>query len=132
MNIMQEMVEEFHRAFDLGHPDKPTLREGLSLERVILIAEELSEYASANEAGDLVEVADAIGDMLYVVLGTAVAHGIDIEPIFREIHRSNMSKVDGHRDPVTRKWIKPDNYSPANLEPLIEKQLANGIRHVVG
>ena len=86
--------------------------------RHALIREELEEYWSAR---DIVEIADAIGDMLYVVLGAAVSHGLDIEPIFEEIHRSNMTKfIDGHMDEAG-KWIKGPSYSPANLGTIIER-----------
>jgi NTP pyrophosphatase (non-canonical NTP hydrolase) len=86
--------------------------------RHALIREELEEYWCAR---DIVEIADAIGDMLYVVLGAAVSHGLDIEPIFEEIHRSNMTKfIDGHRA-ENGKWIKGPSYSPANLGPIIDR-----------
>jgi predicted HAD superfamily Cof-like phosphohydrolase len=81
-----------------------------------------SYIRTGEEKADLVLIADAIGDLLYVVLGAAVAFGIDMEPIFNEIQRSNMSKfIDGHRR-EDGKWIKGPSYSPANLEPIIEQQ----------
>jgi predicted HAD superfamily Cof-like phosphohydrolase len=73
-----------------------------------LIREEADEYKGAAIEGDLVEVADGLADLLYVVLGTCVAHGIDIQPIFDEVHRSNMTKDT--LDPVTRKGGKGPNY----------------------
>ena len=66
-------------------------------------------------------VGDAVADLLYVTYGTAVSCGIDIEPIFREVHRSNMTKVGGTRRD-DGKWIKPDDYSPAQIEPLLKQQ----------
>lgn len=88
-----------------------------------LIKEELIEYTNAAATGDIVEVADAIADMLVVVLGTAVAHGIDIQPIFDEVMDSNMTKfIDGHKD-SGGKWIKGPSYTPANIKPLIEAQM---------
>lgn len=89
--------------------------------RLALIREELEELTKAFIDQDIVQVADAIADLLYVVLGTAVCCGINISPIFQEVHRSNMTKVGGHRA-ENGKWIKPDTYSPANLAPLIELQ----------
>lgn len=87
-----------------------------------LINEETSELY-VNMLGDnLVGIADGIADLLYVVLGTAVEYGIDIEPIFNEVHRSNMTKKDGHLNDFG-KWVKPDNYSPADLEPILRAQL---------
>lgn len=73
----------------------------------------------------LAEVADGLGDLLYVVLYTANIYGIDMEPIFQEIQRSNMSKAGGTKD-KHGKLIKPPTYSPANIGPIIRSQL-NGI-----
>lgn len=114
------MVEQFHRTFDLNVADRPTIgTDEIAWRRYQLIREELEEYLTAK---DVVGIADAIGDLLYVVLGTAVEHGIDIEPIFNEIHRSNMTKVGGHRNEYG-KWVKPDNYEPADLTPIVTRQL---------
>lgn len=66
-------------------------------------------------------IAKELADLLYVVYGTAVSCGIDLEPIFREVHRSNMSKVGGHRR-ADGKWVKPLTYSPAVIEPLLAAQ----------
>lgn len=124
MNKWQQMVREFHEkagAAIANAPVKVVWPEILNL-RIALIEEELGELHQAMRAHDAVEIADAIGDLLYVVLGTAVSCGIDIEPIFEEIHRSNMSKfIDGHRR-ADGKWIKGPSYSPANLTPIIEAQ----------
>jgi len=90
--------------------------------RCRLIQEELDELYTAYQAYNMVEVADAIADLLYVVLGAACASGIDIEPIFDEVHRSNMSKfIDGHRR-EDGKWVKGPSYTPANIKPLLEAQ----------
>jgi predicted HAD superfamily Cof-like phosphohydrolase len=104
-------------------PVSPVLPAGPIQElRYNLINEELQELSLAFIEGDLVEVADAIGDLLVVVLGTAVACGINISPIFDEIHRSNMTKfIDGHRR-EDGKWIKGPSYEPANLQPLLAMQ----------
>lgn len=85
-----------------------------------LIEEELMEYA--DDACTLESVADALGDLLYVVLGTAIAHGIDLEPIFQEIHRSNMTKfIDGYKR-EDGKWMKGPSYEAPNLGPILERQ----------
>lgn len=128
MKEFQDMVSEFHQKAGAATHVKPTEPQVADIVlRYNLIYEELQEYRDAITVPvgtvNLVEVADAIGDLLYVVLGTAVTFGIDIEPIFREIHRSNMSKfIDGHRR-EDGKWIKGPSYSPANLEPIIQSQL---------
>ena len=116
----QEKVREFIRLAGQEIPDHPTTSNYMARNlRSALIHEELGEYMIAR---DLVEIADAIGDILYVVLGAAIAHGIDIEPVFKEIHRSNMSKfIDGHAAP-NGKWIKGPSYSPADLKPILDAQ----------
>lgn len=86
--------------------------------------EAVDELDHAFSSGDIVLVADSIADSLVVILGTAVACGIDIKPIFDEVMRSNMTKfIDGHRDPGG-KWIKGPSYEPANIEPLLAAQSA--------
>jgi len=94
MRVAQEQVEIFHQMIGELIHEKPTLIEGdHARRRADFIIEEAKEYLDALEANDLVGVADALADMLYVVLGAAVAHGIDIQPIFNEVHRSNMTKT---------------------------------------
>jgi len=120
MNAHQQMVKEFMLKAGQECPSFPTFPDEITtILREDLIQEELDELHNSDE---LHEVADAIGDLLYVVYGTAIAYGIDIEPIFAEIHRSNMSKfIDGYRR-ADGKWVKGPSYSPANLEPIIEAQ----------
>jgi predicted HAD superfamily Cof-like phosphohydrolase len=81
-------------------------------------------FQETEEGPDLIEIADGLGDLDYVGrCGTGAACGIDMEPIFQEIHRSNMSKfIDGHRR-EDGKWIKGPSYTPANLGPIIEDQI---------
>ncbi len=125
MNKEQWMVTEFHDNFDIQVNEKPTLDidQNVPELRANLIKEELDEfYLAMKSGGDIVSIADALGDLLYVVYGAAVTYGIDMEPIFAEIHRSNMSKVGGHKR-ENGKWIKPVTYSPPNLRPIIEAQL---------
>ena len=149
---VRDQVREFHRVFVKGEdPEAPTLRDEEVRElRVNLIEEELKEFKDALEAGDIVEVADAIGDLLYVVEGAALAFGIDMRPISAEIHRSNMTKlwrltdIQRAKGPVTYevatvspetgqpcgwvgrrqdgKAVKPPSYSPAVLAPLLREQ----------
>jgi len=130
MTKQQEQLREFHEKFGCVINDRPTIVDlDIAVLRESLIEEELNEFSAAaidNDSRDLSEIADALGDLLYVVLGSAVSFGIDLEPVFEEIHRSNMSKVwpDGtiHKNELG-KVIKPDTYSPADLGPIIEKQL---------
>jgi len=123
MKNEQQMVREFHVKAGVGLHDKPTTIDfEVYRLRMNLIEEEAGELEEAFYDRDIVKIADAIGDLLYVTLGAACACGIDIEPIFHEIHRSNMTKfVDGHKR-ADGKWIKGPSYSPANLGPILEEQ----------
>lgn len=118
----QAMVDDFHRAFDIVISPIPTLVDGRTRElRVKLIQEESDELKEALDSGDLASIAKEIADLLYVVYGTAVSCGIDMDPVFREVHRSNMSKVGGHKRD-DGKWMKPASYSPARIEPILVAQ----------
>lgn len=90
----QEAVGVFMQKFEQECPDKPTIPSfDIQKLRLELIDEERGELRAALAAGNLIETADAIADLLYVVYGTAVACGIDIDKVFEEVHRSNMSKL---------------------------------------
>jgi predicted HAD superfamily Cof-like phosphohydrolase len=88
--------------------------------------EENEEYLEAAKEGDLIEVGDALGDMLYILCGTIIAHGFQnkMEAIFDEIQRSNMSKLDLNGKPIYRedgKVMKGPNYFKPNLKKIIEE-----------
>lgn len=142
MKIEQQMVEDFHGfagqeiahkpirpAFstlclraELIHEEWKELLEAMGVQQIEGVVKDWNE--SDYDKYNKVEVADALGDLLYVVLGTAVSCGIDIEPIFHEIHRSNMSKfIDGHRR-ADGKWMKGPSYSPADLKTILDEQNA--------
>jgi predicted HAD superfamily Cof-like phosphohydrolase len=125
MNEAQRMVRDFHERFGFPRNDSPVWPgEDVHRLRVNLIDEELAELRNAGETHDLVEIADALGDLLYVVYGTAVTYGIDLEPVFSEIHRSNMSK--GESDAAARcdgKVLKGPNYSPPRVAEVLEHQI---------
>ena len=90
----QEMVREFHSVFGATVNESPTIPSDADCKlRLELIKEEWSELSVALFSGDIVETADALADMLYVLLGTAVTCGIDLGPVFTEVHRSNMTKL---------------------------------------
>ena len=93
-------VESFNRAFNLPIRIKPQLIKQEEYElQYNLLREELGEYGDACVTNDLVGIADAIGDMLYVLLGMAIRHGLQdhLEAMFKEIHESNMSKLENSR-----------------------------------
>jgi predicted HAD superfamily Cof-like phosphohydrolase len=93
--------------------------------RIKLIREELLELRQGLAVGDIVEVADAIGDLLVVVYGAAVECGLDMEPIFQEVMRTNMAKAGG---PIREdgKQMKPEGWTPPDLEPIVRHQIAFG------
>jgi len=101
MRVAQEKVEQFHEKYGFAVAEKPQVIDRKAARvRYDLMAEELNEYLSSAIDGDLVKIADGIGDLLYTVLGTAVVHGIDLQPVFDEIHRSNMTKTPGGLKPA--------------------------------
>lgn len=112
-------VLEFHERFGVvvgGRPEIPD--EAVVALREKLIEEELGELKAALAEGDLVETADALADLLYVVYGTAVSFGIDIRPIFDEVHRSNMTKVGGTRR-ADGKVLKPSTWEAPEIRRIL-------------
>ena len=120
-------VETFHNAFGIENNDSPTLNltnDQLEL-RHRLMQEENDEYLEAAKNGDLVEVADALGDQLYILCGTILKHGLQhkIEEVFQEIQRSNMSKLDANGKPIYRedgKVMKSELYFRPNIKAILE------------
>lgn len=127
MTKEQKAVQDWMRKAKQQCPERPTL-PSLKVRRLrlALIQEETGELADSYWLPRylaIVEAADALGDLLYVVLGAAVAYGIDLEPVFWEIHRSNMSKFrKGFQIRKDGKLLKSPRYSPANLGPILEAQ----------
>ena len=122
MSDEQKMVAAFHRTFDIAIGTLPVVPDAATCAlRVSLIQEEFAELCEALCQQDIEAVAKELADLLYVVYGTAVSCGIDMAPVFREVHRSNMSKVGGHKR-ADGKWIKPPDYSPACLQPILAAQ----------
>ncbi len=161
MNIMQEQVTEFHKAFGVPVNDTP---QRISMERVHLrrelIAEEVGETLKALfceyhnlrkdcPTGNLVEIADGLADAAYVIFGAAIEFGIDLQAVFDEVHRSNMTKLWNSKEymddgcalsatntriglPSTAeekiwavkrqdgKIVKPKSYEPANISKVLE------------
>ena len=122
MHDAQKMVQEFHEQFDIHISTTPSVPdEATQILRNRLIQEEFEEFQEAMQSKDLSAMAKELADLLYVVYGTAVSLGIDMEPVFKEVHRSNMSKVGGHKR-EDGKWVKPPTYSPASLDGIIQAQ----------
>jgi len=121
-------VEEFHNAFGISNNYQPTaeLTESDILLRYKLMREENEEYLEAAQKGDLVEVADALGDMLYILCGTILKHGLQdkMAEVFQEIQRSNMSKLDADGKPIYRedgKVLKSELYFRPDIKTILEK-----------
>ncbi len=122
-------VEEFHNSFGIPNNYKPTaeLTESDILLRYKLMREENEEYLEAAQNGDLVEVADALGDMLYILCGTILKHGLQdkMAEVFQEIQRSNMSKLDADGKPIYRedgKVLKSELYFKPDIRSILEKE----------
>jgi len=119
-------VAEFHDAFLVGNNQTPTLLKETEINlRFNLMKEENEEYLEAAQKGDLVEVADALGDQLYILLGTILRHGLQhkIGEVFDEIQRSNMSKLDENGKPIFRedgKVLKSSLYFRPNIKKVLE------------
>ena len=122
-----DKVKVFHETFGIHNNTSPTLlsKEESQL-RYDLMLEEVKEYKDACEVDDLVEIADALGDQLYILCGTILKHGLQdlIEPIFNEIQNSNMSKLGGDGKPIYRedgKVLKGPNYFKPNISKFLNQ-----------
>ncbi len=121
-------VETFHDTFKIGNRYEPTaeVSENEYMLRYNLIKEENEEYLEACKNKDIVEIADALGDQLYILFGTILRHGLQykIEEVFDEIQRSNMSKLDEKGEPIFRedgKIMKSQLYFKPNIKGILEK-----------
>ena len=119
-------VEEFHDVFKIGNSDEIKLIEERDYTlRYNLIKEENEEYLEACKNGDIIEVADALGDQLYILFGTILKHGLQhkIEEVYDEIHRSNMSKLDENGKPIFRedgKILKSNLYFKPEINKILK------------
>lgn len=126
MKDQLDRLVTFHRTFDAHLETTPTvdLADEVIDIRIKLLQEELDEYARAARDHDLVETADALTDLLYVLLGTYVTHGLQgyAEALFDEVHRSNMSKLDENGQPIHRddgKVLKSHRYRPPDIQGVL-------------
>ncbi|TYB79543.1 pyrophosphohydrolase domain-containing protein [Bizionia myxarmorum] len=124
-----EAVKAFHTSFKIGHLDSPKADLGAAknMLRYKLMREENEEYLEATTNNDLVEVADALGDMLYILCGTIIEHGMQhkIEAVFNEIQRSNMSKLGADGEPIYRedgKVLKGPNYFTPDIKKILDTE----------
>ena len=128
---LQEVIKAvgtFHDAFGIENNHAPTVDltpQDIDL-RFNLMKEENEEYLEAAKNRDIVEIADALGDQLYILCGTILRHGLQykIEEVFNEIQRSNMSKLDNDGKPIYRedgKVLKSNLYFKPNIKIILEK-----------
>lgn len=125
-------VKKFHEVFLIGNEEqlKADVDQSTFLLRHKLMQEENEEYLEACKNQDVVEIADALGDMLYIWCGTVLKHGMQdvISDIFDEIQKSNMSKLDESGKPIFRedgKVLKGSNYFKPDIKKIIEKHVGN-------
>lgn len=127
MKNQLESLEQFQKAYNSVHNDKPSLIDEKDYKlRFELMKEENEEYLEACEENNMVEIADALADKLYILCGTIVSHGMQhiIDDLFTEVHRSNMSKLGPDGKPIYRedgKILKGENYSAPELKSIIYK-----------
>jgi len=121
-------VSKFHDVFQIGNEMDPkaVVGEDVYMLRYNLMSEENDEYLDACKNSDLVEIADALGDQLYILCGTILKHGLQhkIEEVFEEIQRSNMSKLDAEGNPIFRedgKILKGENYFKPDIKTILSK-----------
>ena len=124
-----EKVKEFHDVFKISSREIPSgvIDEKEFLLRHKLMKEENDEYLDACVKGDIIEIADALGDKLYILFGTILKHGLQykIEEVYHEIHRSNMSKLDENKEPIFRedgKILKSQNYFKPDIKTILERK----------
>jgi len=121
------LVEAFHEAFRLPNRYTPTT-DIAPVEKELrrnLIEEEAAEFREASETDDLIGIADALADLTYVIYGTALYYGIDLDAVLEEVHRSNMTKLGPDGQPMYRadgKVVK----GPAYEDPDVAKIIGNG------
>ncbi len=126
MKTQINKVRAFHNAFKQENGVTPSNTEQNVFElRHRLMAEENDEYLEACKNNDLIGIADALGDQLYILCGTILKHGLQnkIEDVFAEIHESNMSKLDENGKPIFRedgKILKSKNYFKPDLSKFIK------------
>ena len=119
-------VADFHRAYELPLRLKPTTDVGPAQAalRQALIEEEVAELADAVARDDLVAIADALGDIVYVAYGTAHVYGIDLDAVLSEVHVSNMTKLGADGRPVRRadgKILKGPDYRPPDIASVLRR-----------
>lgn len=127
------MLQDFHAKFAHYAQCQPNaqVRPAVKNLRIMLMEEELRETIEAINDDNLIEIADGLADLLYVVFGTALAYGIPIDEVFLEVHRSNMSKsMLKDENSIPGKTLKGPNWTPPDIKSIIERHLL--VRNING
>jgi predicted HAD superfamily Cof-like phosphohydrolase len=123
-------VLDFTKAFGLPENDKPKIIDTDIRElRINLLMEEVDEYLTGEQTDDIVEIADALIDLIYIAVGTAITYGIPFEKVWNEVHRSNMAKLGPNGEVLRRedgKVKKPEGWQPPNIRSILEAKLDDG------
>lgn len=113
-------VAAFHDKFEVtGEPTPGFPPEERIDRRLELLGEEVRELCVALDGGDLVEVADALADITYVVIGMGLTFGIDLRPVWDEVHKTNMAKVSGG---AGKKVVKPEGWTAPDVAGILVAQ----------
>jgi len=119
-------VEQFQKRFGFSTPAKPEWPAETTVQvRTALITEELLELCLALARRDLPETADALADLIYVLVGTALSFGIDLRPVWEEVHRSNMAKQGGEVQ-LNGKIAKPAGWQPPDIVGALARGCLDG------
>lgn len=127
----QELVAEFHETYGLPIRNVPTLDVPERELRMALIAEEFKELSDAYAADDFVEMVDAWADLIYVIYGAAMVHGVDLDAVMQEVQRSNMSKLSAEGKPLYRedgKVLKGPGFFAPDITGELDRQSMNSTK----
>lgn len=126
MDEYQKKVKDFHEKHEQKISHRPSVvDDDVLMLRYKLIREECSELLSAILMGDIEEAADGMADLIYVVEGTAVSLGIDLEEVFNVVHKNNMLKPTQKRE--DGKIVKPEDHNTPSISEVLERQVREGI-----
>lgn len=129
----QDKVIEFMRTFGQEVGTSPAWpAEAVVQMRLALIDEECDELHDGVDRRNIIEVADALTDILYVVYGMGATFGIDLDKCFTEVHNSNMSKLGEDNKPIYRddgKVLKGPNYFEPDLDTILQQQERSDVGH---
>ena len=128
INALEKLID-FHKSFEINIEKNPIIPgEARCKLRQKLLEEEVNELKTAWKSEDIIEVADALADIQYVLLGTVLEFGLQdyFSDLFNEVHRSNMTKLDENGKPLRRsdgKVIKSELYKPPRIDKIFKNKM---------